>query len=96
MPPESSAEAAPAHQAARPGSRWRDLDRAVVVIGSAALLSLLSAPMNLHWLHWVAYLPMMWVMREETPRANRWYAWLYGLVGVGLIFRWIVALEQRA
>jgi len=90
MPPESSAEVVHADQAATPASRWRDLDRVVIVIGSAALLSLLSTPMNLHWLHWVAYLPMLWVLREETPRANRWYAWLYGLVGVGLIFRWIV------
>ena len=32
---------------------------------------------------------MFWALREETPRANRWLAFLYGTFGVGLIFQWI-------
>jgi apolipoprotein N-acyltransferase len=68
-------------------SRW---DRIAATLLGAAVLSILSPPLNWHWLHWVAYLPMFWAMREEDPRGNRWLSWLYGIVGVGLLFRWIV------
>ncbi|TNE87979.1 MAG: apolipoprotein N-acyltransferase [Deltaproteobacteria bacterium] len=64
--------------------------RIAVVLAAAATLSILAPPVNLHWLHWVAYLPMFWALRAETPRANRWLAFLYGTFGVGLIFRWIM------
>ncbi|MCO4746668.1 MAG: apolipoprotein N-acyltransferase [Proteobacteria bacterium] len=64
--------------------------RIVVVLAAASVLSILAPPVNLHWLHWVAYLPMFWALRADTPRANRWLAFLYGTVGVGLIFRWIM------
>jgi len=65
--------------------------RVACTIGAASLLSILAAPLDLYWLHWVAYVPFFWVLREETPRANRWLAYVYGVVSVGLIFRWIVA-----
>ncbi len=64
--------------------------RIVATLISAATLSLLAPPANWHWLHWVAYLPMFWVLHPETPRSNRWLSVLYGTVGVALIFRWIV------
>lgn len=64
--------------------------RIAVTVVAAASLSLLAAPTNLHWLHWVALVPMFWVLRAETPRANFWLGWLYGLVGVALLFRWLV------
>ncbi|MEZ4241514.1 MAG: apolipoprotein N-acyltransferase [Myxococcota bacterium] len=57
---------------------------------AAACLSLLAPPANWAWLHWVVYLPMFWALRAETPRANRWLSFLYGTLGVGLLFRWIV------
>ena len=69
----------------RPGNAAR----LACAAGAGALLSILAPPQNLHWLHWVAYLPMFWAMREDTPRANRWLAFLYATLGVGLIFRWI-------
>ena len=56
---------------------------------SGALLALLSAPMNLAAVHWIAYLPMFWVLRADTPRQNRWYALAYGTAAVGTIFRWV-------
>jgi apolipoprotein N-acyltransferase len=65
--------------------------RILATVVAAAALSLLAPPANWHWLHWVVYLPMFWALREETPRQNRWLSWLYGTVGVGLLFRWIVA-----
>ncbi len=63
--------------------------RILATVVAAATLSLLSPPPNWHGLHWVAYLPMFWALRPDTPRENRWLAWLYGTVGVGLLFRWI-------
>lgn len=64
--------------------------RALVAIGAGAILHILAPPINLHWLHWLAYLPMFWVVRPDTPKANAWLGYLYGAVGVGLIFRWFV------
>jgi apolipoprotein N-acyltransferase len=64
--------------------------RVAVTVLSAALLSVLSPPLNVHWLHWVAFLPMFWVLDADTPRRNWRLGWLYGIVGVGLLFRWMV------
>lgn len=64
--------------------------RIAATLVGAATLSLLAPPANWHLLHWVAYLPMLWALRADTPRANRWLSFLYGFVGVGLLFRWII------
>jgi apolipoprotein N-acyltransferase len=64
--------------------------RVVVTIATAASLAAISAPANLHLLHWIAYVPFLWVLRAETPRANRAYSFLFGTVAVAVIFRWIV------
>jgi len=63
--------------------------RILATIGSAVTLACLIRPLQLHWLHWVAYLPMIWALREDSPRSNRWLAFLYGTVAVFAIFRWI-------
>ncbi|HMV66493.1 MAG TPA: nitrilase-related carbon-nitrogen hydrolase [Myxococcota bacterium] len=65
------------------------LVRALVVVLSAFLISSLVAPWGWAFLHWGAYLPLFWALREETPRANRWLLLLYGTVAEGLIFSWI-------
>ncbi len=64
--------------------------RMAVTIASASLLAALAPPLNLHYLHWFAYLPMFWVLREERPRANALFGWLYGTVAIAVIFRWLV------
>src|SRR5262245_37399613 len=46
--------------------------------------------MNVHWLHWFAFLPMFWALDAEHQRRNVWLGWLYGVVGVALLFRWMV------
>lgn len=56
----------------------------------AAILTQLAPPANWHWLHWIAFLPMFAALEPDSPRANRWLAFLYGTLGVGLLFRWIV------
>lgn len=63
--------------------------RIAVTLVTAASLSIISPPANVHWLHWFALAPMMWVMREDTPRSNRWLAFLYGTASTALIFRWL-------
>jgi apolipoprotein N-acyltransferase len=63
--------------------------RVLATVGSAASLSLIAPPLNWHPLHWFAYLPMFWALREDRPRLNAALAVLYGTVAVGLIFRWI-------
>jgi apolipoprotein N-acyltransferase len=64
-----------------------------VVVG-ALLLSVLAPPLNWHWLHWVVYLPMFWALDPALDRAglrrNARYGWLYGVIGVACLFRWLV------
>lgn len=55
----------------------------------AGLLSLVSAPVNLHWLHWLLFVPFFWVLREGHNRANAAYGWLFGTVGVMFLFSWV-------
>ncbi len=64
--------------------------RAFVAAGSGALLAALAPPLNLHWLHWLAYLPMFWVLRSERARANRWLGYLYGIAAAATIFSWLI------
>lgn len=65
--------------------------RVAATLAGAAVLSLLSPPPNWHWLHWVAYLPMFWALDPDRTRRTALLGWLYGAVGVGLLFRWIVS-----
>ncbi len=64
--------------------------RILVTILAASLLSILAPPLNIHWLHWAAYLPMFWALRKDTPGQNFLLALLYGTVAVAMIFRWLV------
>lgn len=61
-----------------------------VTVGSAALQALMAPPANVHWIHWLAYLPMFWVVHPDHPRRNAALGYLYGVVSVAVIFRWLV------
>lgn len=64
--------------------------RVVMVVLSGLALSLVVAPMEWHWLHFVVYLPMFAALRDEPrARTNALLGWLYGIVVVGTIFHWI-------
>jgi apolipoprotein N-acyltransferase len=63
--------------------------RTIITVLSAILLSSLVAPWYFAPLHWGAYLPLFWALREETPKENRRLLLLYGTVAEGLIFAWI-------
>jgi apolipoprotein N-acyltransferase len=64
--------------------------RVLATVIGGAVLSLLCPPPNWQALAWVAYLPMLLALDPARPRLNAWLGWLYGVVGVGLLFRWIV------
>ena len=57
---------------------------------SGAMLGVLVPPWGIHWLHWVAYLPAFWMMREGDRRTNLVLAFVFGTVAQALIFSWIV------
>lgn len=70
-----------------------------VVIVFAVLLAFIAPPVNLHWLHWFAYIPVMLAFRTPTERlpfrkwlfrAETWMAVVYGIVAEGAIFHWII------
>ncbi len=63
--------------------------RIAVTLAVASFLSMMSAPANWHWAQWFAYLPFFWVLREETTKENRWFAFLFGFMSVAVIFRWV-------
>lgn len=65
------------------------LVRVAVTVASAFLLASLVAPRELAYLHWGALAPLFWALRADTPRANRWLAFLFGTVAEALIFSWI-------
>ena len=82
------------------GSRADLALRLVVTLVACSFMALEAPPSNVHLLQWVGLVPMFWVIRPspapadgERPRyrrSNRWLGYLYGLVGVALIFRWLV------
>ena len=41
------------------------LPRLLAAITSGLLLYVISPPMNLHFLHWVSFVPLLLVMRED-------------------------------
>ena len=63
---------------------------ALVAALAGSVQAILAPPTNLHWLHWIAYLPMFWVLRPDTPRRNAALGYLYGIVSVAVIFRWLI------
>jgi apolipoprotein N-acyltransferase len=82
------------------GSRPDLLVRIAVTLVACSFMALEAPPSNVHLLQWVGLVPMFWVIRPPEPaadgerdayrRSNRWLGYLYGLVGVALIFRWLV------
>jgi|AMFO01.1.fsa_nt_gi apolipoprotein N-acyltransferase len=58
-------------------------------------LPFISAPMNLHWLHWVAFLPLFWYLRGLDLRRGILLAYATGWFGNLLIFWWLIETMQR-
>lgn len=73
-----------------PPSRGDRLVRVLIAAFAGALLHIMAPPINLHWIHWVAYVPMLAALDPDRPKFNALIGWVYGAVGVGLVFRWFV------
>lgn len=78
--------------------------RLIIVLASAVLLAYLAPPVNLHWLQWFAYVPVMLVLRPAPRRrtvrqwlgsADTWMVVLYAIIGQGSIFFWIAQTISR-
>ena len=67
------------------------LPRVAAVCVAAGSLSLIAAPNGMYWLTPIIFLPVFWALRSDTPRQNRWLAFIYGTVAIGTIFRWLLA-----
>ncbi len=65
------------------------LIRVFLTVLTAFLFSALVAPWYFGFLHWGLFLPMFWVLRSGTNRANFGYALLFGTVAEAFIFSWI-------
>jgi len=65
------------------------LPRVIAALVSGALFAVLSPPLNLHYLHWFAFLPLLWALRRDTPADNAVLGWICGFTGVASCFFWI-------
>lgn len=57
---------------------------------SGAVLTVIAPPVNLHWLHWVSFLPLFWALRPGEHRRNAWLGYAAGWIGVFLLFIWLI------
>lgn len=80
------------------------LIRLGIALVAAVVLSVLAPPLNLHWLQWFAYIPMMLILRPVPERrsvkgwltsADTWIVAIYAIVGQGSIFFWIAETIAR-
>jgi len=58
-------------------------------------LPFISAPVNLYWLHWVAFLPLFWALRGLSLRRGVLLAYVTGWFANFLIFWWLIETVQR-
>lgn len=76
-----------------PKVRWRSAEfwLKVAIAGSCGgLLALISPPVNLHWVHWVSFVPVFWCLRADRFWENFAVGWAYGAFALTLIFGWVV------
>lgn len=63
--------------------------RLLAAVASAILLVVISPPDNLHYLHWFAFLPLLWALRPNDTRGNLVLSYLCGFVAVHSLFFWL-------
>ena len=57
---------------------------------SGVLLVFISAPANIHWMHWLSFVPMLWAMRPGDTRRNGLIAWAGGWLAIFILYFWII------
>jgi apolipoprotein N-acyltransferase len=65
------------------------LPRVLAAIASGLILTAISPPNSLHWLHWVCFAPLFWALRPDDPKGNALLAWIAGYAGVSTLFFWL-------
>lgn len=63
--------------------------RILTAAASGVALMYISAPANLHWLHWVSFLPLFWALREGDDAGNAVLGYITGYLGVFSCFFWL-------
>lgn len=66
-----------------------NLTRLLAALSSGLVLVVISPPMNLHFLHWFAFLPLLWSLREGEHKTNALLGYLSGYAGVSSLFFWL-------
>jgi len=69
--------------------------RVLAALTSGLLLALISAPINLHWLHWLSFVPLFWALRPGEHGRNAMLGWIAGYAGVSTCFFWIAESVVR-
>lgn len=62
---------------------------------SGVLLAFISPPANLHWLHWVSFLPLFWALKERENATNALLGYITGYLGVFSCFFWLAETVVR-
>jgi len=57
---------------------------------SGLLLVFISAPANIHWMHWLSFVPMLWAMRPGDTKRNGRIAWAGGWLAIFILYFWII------
>ncbi len=68
-----------------PELRWR----ALAALGSGAVLTLVSPPLGLHFLHWFSFVPLFCALDPVRARDTFRLGYLCGFAGVFALFFWL-------
>ncbi len=67
----------------------------LAVVATAISLPFISAPVNLHWLHWVAFLPLFWAIKDLSLKRGLLVSYGMGWLANLVIFWWLIETVQR-
>lgn len=64
--------------------------RLLASVASGLALVFISAPANIHWLHWFAFVPMIWATRPGEGKRNALVAYAGGCVAIFILYFWLI------
>jgi apolipoprotein N-acyltransferase len=96
---EPTAAEAPAARGATAPTSPLALRLAASVL-SGVLLVFIAAPVNLHWAHWLSFVPMLWAMQgapgdRRAHKVNALVAFAGGWVAIFWLYFWIIETIGR-
>lgn len=65
------------------------LPRLLAALSSGLVLAIISPPLNADFLHWVAFVPLLWALRDEDDVGNVVVSYLAGYCAVSTLFFWL-------